>query len=436
MKRPVLVVGAGWAGLSCALALAEAGVRVIVLEAAPAPGGRARSLQRRGREYDNGQHLLLCACSGVIDLLTRLDVDPEAAFLRLPLQLRFHAPGGECLHLVPPAHPWPLHLVRGVLEADGFGPRERLALLASLPELLFRTPPAQATVATWLEGLAQPPALCRRFWDVLCVSALNTEPERASARLFVQVLRETFRPPARRSDLWIPRRPLSALFPVPAVRRLAAAGGRVLTRHRVVGLSPGRGGLRVHCRNGACFEGPVVLAVPPWEARRLLAHLPGMGALAARLGRLRPAPVTTLWLEYAEPVALPAPLVGLLEAPFQFVFDHGPLGHPGRIVLVGSGPAANRELDRTAAPERLAHRLLADRCPGWPRRPPRAWRIRERRATFLATPEAERLRPGPATPLSHLVLAGDWTATGLPATLEGAVRSGRAAAARLLRTSV
>ncbi|HHH46157.1 MAG TPA: FAD-dependent oxidoreductase [Thiotrichales bacterium] len=428
MKQPVIVIGAGWSGLTAALALAERGEPVIVLEAAPISGGRARSIDHGGRIHDNGQHLLLCACTRVIERITRLGLDPEQAFLRLPLQLRMHRPAAECLELGTSRRPWPLHLIEGLVRARGIALPERFAFAACLPDILFNTPSEESTVQEWLDGLAQPPSLCRRLWHALCVSALNTDPEQASARLFARVLRETFRPPARRADLWIPRRPLSAIFPEPAVHRIRRLGGQVRFRHRAVALESRAGQWRVQCRNGARFEGRMILATPPWAAARLLAGIPGTGALCRRLERLVPSPIPTLWLEYPEPPPLPAPLIGLEAAPYQFVFDHTPLGARGRLALVASGPAANRALDAMDSPARRAHALLRERCTGWPATEPVAWQVRERRATFLATPEAERARPGADCGLPGLMLAGDWTATSLPATLESAVRSGETAA--------
>ncbi len=428
MKPPVIVLGAGWSGLTAALALAERGEPVIALEAAPVPGGRARSLEHDGRTYDNGQHLLLCACSRVIERIIRLGVDPEQAFLRLPLRLRIHRPGAECLELGASRRPWPLHLVEGLIRARGLGLHERLAFTACLPDIFFNTPPEESTVQEWLDASAQPLSLCRRLWHALCISALNTDPEQASARLFARVLRETFRPPARQADLWITRWPLSAIFPEPAVQRIRDLGGQVHFRHRAVALEARPGGWRVHCRNGTRFEGRIILATPPWIAARLLAGIPDTDALCRRLEQLVPSPITTLWLEYPEPPPMPAALIGLEASPFQFVFDHTLLGAQGRLALVASGPTANRELDAIDSPARYAHRLLQARCAGWPTQEPVAWQVRERRATFLATPKADRARPGADSGLPGLMLAGDWTATGLPATLEGAVRSGEAAA--------
>lgn len=419
---PIVVVGAGWAGLAAAAELSARGLPVTLLEAAQAPGGRARSVARDGHVLDNGQHLLLGAYRDTRALLARLDVREDAAFARLPLELRLHDARDGDLHLRGGRLPGRLHLAQGLLAARGPGPAERGRWLLAAARL-SRPPQPAATVAQWLAATAQPPRMRRQLWEPLCLAALNTPAETASAEVFHRVLSEALASPER-SALFIPARALGEVLPGPALDFLRRRGATIRLGARVRGLIVESGRVAgLELRDGERIEArSVALACGPRSGMRLLEPHAALAATAARLRRLDMLPIVTVYLAFDAAVRLTPPMQGLLDGPLQWVFDRRVCGDPGVLAGVISGPGEHLALDGTALAAQAARQLrrVLPACG----EPLASWVVRERHATFAATPAAERCRPPSRTPLPGLWLAGDHIATGLPSTLEGAVRSG------------
>ncbi|MBW7900193.1 MAG: FAD-dependent oxidoreductase [Rhodocyclaceae bacterium] len=420
----IAVVGAGWAGLACAAELAAAGRPVVVLEASRQPGGRARSVELDGRRLDNGQHLLVGAYTETLRLMRLVGADPACLLARLPLCIDY--PGRFRLQL--PDWPAPLHLAAGLLRAEGVGLREKLAAAAFMQELKrrrFRLE-SDATVAAWLDAHGQRGALRRFLWEPLCLAALNTPPAQASAQIFANVLRDSLGGPSGATDLLLQRADLGRVFPEQAARRIAELGGEVRTSHRVRDLQPQDDGWRV---DGECFD-HVVLAVAPQHLAPLLAARPAHAALLRQVDGYAYEPIGTLYLSYPAEVRLPFPMLGLAGPVGQWVFDRGAQGGPaGLLACVFSGGGEWEGLDDDALAAALHAEIaaaLADPLP------PPHWRrsVRERRATFSCRPDLPR--PTAATAERGLWLAGDHTCADYPATIEGAVRSGVAAARAIL----
>jgi squalene-associated FAD-dependent desaturase len=435
--RRVAVIGGGWAGCAAAIALADAGCELTLIEAARTLGGRARAVAARGRQLDNGQHILLGAYGSTLGLLRRVGIDPRQALLRLPLQMRY-PPASGLLDFVAPRLPAPLHMLAALLRARGLEREDKLALAR------FNTSArwmgwqlhTDCSVAELLDRFDQTPRLIRLLWRPLCLAALNTAPEHASAQVFLAVLRDSLGARRAASDMLLPRLLLDALFPAAAQRHIEARGGRVLGATRAEAIVPEDGRWRIATSAtgpAAAAYAAVVLATAPWQAAGLLRTLPGGADLAARLDAFGYEPITTVYLQYAPGVRLPLPFCALLDAPEhgawgQFVFDRGQLdpGQDGLLAVVISAASAAAELDRDALALAVAAQLAQAFQMEALARP--AWQqvITEKRATFACTPGLAR--PGNATGLPGLVLAGDYTAGDYPATLESAVRSGLAAA--------
>lgn len=423
-RLSVAVIGGGWAGLAAAVTLVKAGHEVTLHEMAGQLGGRARSVDLDGLVLDNGQHILIGAYTQTLALMRLVDASPDQLLLRLPLT--FVDPQGRGLAL-PPGAAIPAFL-RGVWAHPGWSRAEKMALLQRCARWglkRFQCGPHQ-TVADLAAGL--PTRIRDELVDPLCVAALNTPAPEASGSVFLRVLQDSLFSGTGSSDLLLPRADLGALLPVPAARWLEGAGATIRRGHRVQTLQAGTDGWRVDGHR----HDRVVLATSPLEAARLVRPL--KPAWAERAESLRYEPIVTAYVRLPG-VRLPAPLVALPgRAPHQaaqFAFDHGQLRDSplssGLMAFVISG--AQPWLDRgQAATEAALLQQAALLCGGDLPYGTRVLKvIAEKRATFRCTPALAVQRPPPEISRG-LVAAGDYVAGPYPATLEGAVRSGIAAA--------
>lgn len=418
--RHVAVLGAGWSGLAAALELSEAGVQVSVFEAAHALGGRARALEYRDTTLDNGAHILIGAYRQTLALMRKLGVDARSgAIARTPLELDF--PGRFRLRAL--RLPRPLHLAAALLTCRGLALPERIGAIRfmraarAMRYALVRDTSVDALLAAHRQGRD-----ARRFlWDPLCLAALNTRPQEASAQVFLNVLRDCLDGSAGDSDLVLPRRDLSALFPLPAAERVRARGGRVLTGCAVRAVHARGDGFDIEHAQGSDRCDAVVCALPPYRVAEALAPIAAMQAIARGIDALAHEPIVCVYLQYASEAALPAAMVGLDDALAQWAFDRGRLaGQAGLVCAVISASGAHEALAHEALAQQVAdelrRRFPSLRTPRWCKV------IAEKRATFSCRPGLER--PDQRTPVPGLLLAGDYTASPYPGTLEAAVRSG------------
>lgn len=407
------VVGAGWAGLAAAVEATTAGHAVTLLEMAPQPGGRARDLRINEHVLDNGQHILIGAYVQTLRLMRHVGVDPAQVLLRTPLRLT--EPDGQGLFL-PPGPPMP-SFVRAVLARRGWPLAERLGLLATAGRWALQRFDCAPALSVAQLAATLGPAVRRDLIEPLCVAALNTPAQAASAQVFLRVLRDALFAGPGSADLLLPRAGLGDLFPRSAWRWLAAAGATLVPGRRVQALQPDGAQWRV---DDAVFD-RVLLAVPPGEAARLTAGV--ADDWSARAAALRYEPIVTVYLRSAG-TRLHEPMLALRsddEAPAQFVFDRGQLGGPeGLLAFVISG--AQVWVERGAEATLRASVAQASHALGTQLRGPLepVQTITEKRATFRCTPGL--LRP-PMQIAAGLLAVGDHVAGPYPATLEGAVRS-------------
>jgi squalene-associated FAD-dependent desaturase len=409
------VVGAGWAGLACAVEAVRQGHAVTVFEAAPSAGGRARRVDdMHGMALDNGQHILIGAYSATLQLMRDVGVDPERALLRLPLSLRFADGGGLQL----PRLPAPLDLLVGIFQARGWTWRDKSALLRTAIGWRlkgFRCD-ASTTVAELCAGLT--PRVMQELIEPLCVSALNTPVAQSSGQVFLRVLHDALFSGSGGADLLLPRADLGALLPDAALAWLRAHAATLRIGQRVRAIAPEAKTWRV---DGEAFD-RVVLACAPWDAARLV-RASGLPAEAwcASTEALRFEAIATIYLRGATPLA--EPMLALRSdpatAPAQFVFDKERLcGLPGVLAMVVSANETPRELLETQALAQAAAQLGQSGLQV-------VQTVVEKRATFACTPGLAR---PPVTIAPGLLACGDYVAGPYPATLEGAVLSGLAAA--------
>jgi hydroxysqualene dehydroxylase len=410
MPRHVHVIGAGLAGLSAAIAVTQAGCTVTLVEAGPAAGGRCRSYFDRelGLRIDNGNHLLL---SGNRATFAYLDTIGARDTLIMPAEPQFpfiDLESGVRWTLRPNLGRIPWWVLSSKRRAPGTRASDHLALLR------LRRLKSDATI----ERSLRHDNFYRRLVSPVAVAALNTPLDVASVPLFGSVMAETLFRGGRACLPAVPREGLSESLIDPAVVWLQAHGCEVLFGRRVTALRYGNDRvIGLETTEGPMPVDAVVLAVPPWAAADLVADVTSPNEFQAILN-----------IHFRIDVAREPPgFIGIVGGTAEWVFVKR--GHVSVTIS-----AANRMVDLDA--EAIATSVWPDvraalNLDG--RMPP--WRVvKERRATFSAAAAQEKLRPGPRTDLVNLVLAGDWTATGLPATIEGAIRSGRAAAEVLLAT--
>ena len=437
-ERRVAVVGAGWAGCAAAVELCSRGQQVTLFEAARTPGGRARRVDLSGSNLDNGQHILLGAYRETLRVMRMVGIDPRDALLRLPLQMRYPA-GCDGMDFVTARLPAPLHLAFALLRARGLAREDTLALarFSTTARWMGWRLSNDCTVAELLERFEQTARLNRLMWRPLCIAALNTPPERASAQVFLAVLRDSLGARRAASDMLIPRVDLSTLFPQGAADFLAQRGASVRLGAAVTQLAPAEAGWLVSTAgsDGEAFDAVIVATDAERAARLVTPHWHGT-----------PFPtfdyeaISTCYLRYAPEVRLPAAMLALPDDAAtaqwgQFVFDRGQLvpRDAGLLAVVVSASkdalAEGNDALAAALAAQLATALLDARLaqPQWARV------ITEKRATFSCTPGLQR--PGNESGSAGLLLAGDYTASEYPATLESAVRSGVHAARMLVKAN-
>ncbi len=421
-RESVAVVGGGYAGLAAAVELSTRGIPVTVYEAARELGGRARMVERHGMRLDNGQHIMIGAYKSTLDLMRRVGV-PDSSLHRMPLQWRF-PPHFELNAVRAPA---PFHLALGLLRARGlsFTARVRCAnFLDWCRRIGFRLKDDR-TVAQLLHEHRQDARAIRHLWEPLCVAALNTPAAEASAQIFLNVVRDGIASSRAASELLLPRIDLSSLFPRPAAAFVEAHGGEILTGCTVKRIDPEENAFAIIRDVETRTHSAVIVATAPQHVQGLLGHWTELNSPLQCIARLTYQPIVTVYLHYPQRLQLSAPMLGMSGRYGQWLFDRAAIcGQEGLVAVVISARGRSDNLSR----EDLAHQVQTEVAhfakdagtPDW------VQVIEEKRATFASVPDVAR--PGQATLVRGLYLAGDYTASDYPATLEAAVRSGHACA--------
>ncbi len=428
--RSVAIIGSGAAGLASAIAHEARGWRVSLFESRSRLGGRAWS--REQDDLDNGPHVLLGCYESFRSVLRT--IGSEAGFYRADaLELSWLKARSPILRLRPSSRlPAPLHLLHAMLSLKGVPTEARFELLSFGLSPFLRLPAENETLAAWMRRTGQG-QLARQLMIVpLCLAVMNEEPNNASARLFLATLREAFLGNKAHSAIWIPKRSWAALLSDPAERWARRAGIELRKSSRVESIEPLHepNTHRIHLRGGETLQSfdRIVVASPWKEAARLLPFLSASEDWAS----IESSAILTVHLELDEALPFDDPVVALLDGePFHFLCrrsDNDGHARTTHELSMLAGAANSLEGTNARSLVRMALDQLADFL-GRPRYPDslidRARVMRESSATLRPTPEVDRLRPPPGpTAIPGIWLAGDWCATGLPSTLEGAARSG------------
>jgi squalene-associated FAD-dependent desaturase len=441
MARAVTVVGGGVAGIAAACALADAGHAVRLLERRPYLGGRASSYEHPGvgEVIDNCQHILLGCCTNLIDLYRRLDVDGDIYWAD---GITFLEPGGRRSVLAPSALPAPLHSAASFLRAKCFTTTDKLTIARGIAAFLGKTPAdSEENFAAWLARHRQTRRAVQRFWHPVLASALNEEPEFISVKYAAKVFREAFLFSAQGGRMGIPRIPLSELYGR-AAGYIEARGGEVHLRASVDGFEHSSDRWIVRTGEHTCESDAVILALPFEGMAALLPLLPqnqAAEALRQDLAHFHHSPITSVHLWFDREIT-DLTHAALLDRTIEWMYHTSKL-QPRREAQQGSYIELVISASKSLVPMQrqeivdLAMRELAEFFPAAREAVLlKAAVTKEVRATYSIRPGLDRYRPGARSPWEGIFLAGDWTATGWPSTMESGVRSGYLRAEALCRS--
>jgi squalene-associated FAD-dependent desaturase len=435
----VVVVGGGLAGITAALECVDAGAAVTLLEARPRLGGATFSIEKEGLWLDNGQHVFLRCCTAYRNFVRRLGVEGDVV-LQPRLEIPVLAPGGRTAWLRRTRLPAPLHLAGSVLRFGHLSVGDRVRLgpaLLALRRLRLEDPRLDATTfGAWLEDHGQSRRAVDRLWDLITLPTVNLHAGDASLALATKVFQTGLLERADAADVGYARVPLQRLHGDAAERALAR-GAQVLTKARVSSVAPADGGgVSVSWTGGTIEADAAVVAVPHEDAAELLPAAALPGRMDPR--RLGSSPIVNLHVVYDRRVTEHAFAAGV-GTPVQWVFDRtssSGLTGDGQVLAVslsGADELVTRSVDELR--DEFVPALAALFPAAAAARIESFFVTREPRATFRGVPGTAAQRPGHVTGIPGLYLAGAWTDTGWPATMEGAVRSGLVAARAALAGS-
>jgi len=437
----VAIAGGGLAGLAAGCALAEAGFRVSLFERRPYLGGRASSYQHpgTGEVVDNCQHVLLGCCTNLLDFYRRAGVEDK---IRWYEKLTFLEPGGRVSEIAPSFLPAPLHTAPAFLRAECLNFRDKLAISRAMAALAPSTPADRGgSFLDWLKRHRQTPQAIERFWKTILVSALNEDLDQVSVPYAAQVVRESFLKSAAAGRMGIPTVPLTDLYST-AGDYVRARGGDIQFRASLESFQMEGFEVSVTANGQEQKFDYLVLALPFDALGRVLPDAASAAPLAAALEQFSTSPITGIHLWFDRQISDLDHAV-LLDRTIQWMF------HKSRIIAARNqemlGPGSQRDggsyIELVVSSSRslvekskteIVEMAMKEAQEFFPHAPDavllKSTVIKEVHATYSPRPGVEQYRPKPQTAWPRVFLAGDWTATGWPATMEGAVRSGYLAA--------
>lgn len=428
----VAIVGGGLAGLAAGCALSSSGFRVTLFEGRPYLGGRASSYEHpaTGEIVDNCQHVLFGCCTNLVEFYKTIGIEDRIRWFD---RMTFIEPGGRQSVLEPSHLPAPLHVMPSFLAFKFLNGWDKLMLARALAALMTRKYKDDGTsFQTWLTRHGQTRAAIERFWKPILISALSEDLDRIAIPYAAQVVRESMRSREART-MGIPTVPLSHLYDA-AKEYMTGHGGTVRLRSRVQFFGPGETGVRIGLQDSEEQFDYAVLAVPFDQLSKLLPESPTSEPLRERIQHFETAPITGVHFWFDRQIT-DLPHAVLLDRTIQWMFHKSLLlgkdagGSYVELVISSSKSLIEKSrreiIDLALAELREFFPAVADA------NVVKATVVKEIHATFSPTPGIDRERPSQETPWPRVSIAGDWTATGWPATMEGAVRSGYLSAQRI-----
>jgi zeta-carotene desaturase len=432
-RASVGIVGGGLAGLSAACALADAGYKVTLFERRAFLGGRASSYEHpgTGEVVDNCQHILLGCCTNLRDFYRRLGVEDKVRWYK---RITFIEPGGRSGFIESSSLPAPFHSALSFLQYKLLSPGDKLAIARIMLGLLAGVPSdSSEDFLSWLRRKGQTPSAIGRFWAPVLVSSLNEDLDKTSVKYAAMVFRDAFLKSAEAGQMGVPTTPLSELYGV-AADYIAARGGQVLLRAGVDALSFGESAVTLRSNDCDFHFDYAISALPFHLFGRILPQSEASAALQEKVSHLRTVPITGIHLWFDREIT-PLEHAALLDRNIQWMFQKSKILTPKTLTrsaessgsyleLVVSSSKGLLEMGR-AEIIALARKELEEFFPAArDAQLVKATVIKEVHATFAPAPLSDQFRSSPSTPWPRLFLSGDWTATGWPSTMEGAVRAG------------
>ena len=428
----IVIIGGGWAGIATALELSQYNLAITLIESNQELGGKGRNISIDDCEIDNGQHLMIGAYSEILRLSKIMGLQETSLFHRLPTLLESRSYKHPGFRLSLGKLPAPLHFVVGLLGAKGFSVKEKLSIVKLCLTLNISDFKVERDhpLSSWLSSHDQDNKAIQQFWRPLCLAILNTPIEIASTEVFLRVLKDSFTKKREHSDFLFAKKNIGQLFPKPAMQYLKQRNIDIRTGLRVKHVMYDKGKYVLHTVDQTIIADQLVLAVPPPQCIRITQSINELQPIRNKLERIQHSPITTIYFQYPTYVELGQPMLGISGGLLEWLIDRKISRQPGLIAAVISGPGEHMALNKHQLEEKAITEIKT-LFPQWPT-PTKVSIVREKRATFLCEKGINDLRPENKTPIDNLWLAGDYTNTGYPATLEGAVRSGVSCARQIV----
>ncbi len=439
-EADVLIIGAGWAGLSAAITLVEQGKRVYLIESAKQTGGRAREVKIKNIMFDNGTHIMIGAYTETLQLIQKVCSSStpyieKDGLERQSLALNYKKHRHPEINLPPIPLPAPFNIIGSFLLAKGLSLKDKVCILTlgiKIKLNLIKLP-ADLSLYTFLKRQKQTENVIKNIWEPLCLAIMNTPIDAASSEIFLHVLKEAFFNSKKSSDLLFFKTTLSEIFPIPAEKYIKKHNGHILLGQKALSIKKQGSLYNVTTSSLQILTKHIIIATPPPAASKLLETINNQTAtnsLINNLNQFHYQTICSIYLQYPQNLQHQRIMQGFLDTVSQWMFDKNIQNQPGWISIIISSNGPHLKMDNPTLIQTIIKELSLF-YPHWPA-PIDAFVIREKRATFTASVNINRIRPANKTTLKNIWLAGDYTNTLYPATLEGAVRSGLKCAQQIL----